>query len=90
MRWPRVRHGATWAIPAALAIDAVGTGRCLPLSMVCFLAVTDLSEADVGLLLTAATAWGGRLWAAWCAAAAMAVLLPPGPPLVGWSWAAWR
>lgn len=29
-------------------------------------------------------AWGGRLWAAWCAAAAMAVLLPPGPLLVGY------
>lgn len=51
-----VRHGAAWALPAALAIDAIGTGLYLPLSMVYFLAVTDLSEADVGLLLTAATA----------------------------------
>jgi MFS family permease len=40
----------------ALAIDAVGTGLYLPLSMVYFLAVTDLSEARVGLILTAATA----------------------------------
>lgn len=31
-----------------------------------------------------AMAWGGRLWAAWCAAAAMAVLLPRGPLLVGY------
>ncbi|MGO4754941.1 MFS transporter, partial [Streptomyces sp. 2MCAF27] len=56
MRTSGVRHGAAWALPAALAIDAIGTGLCLPLSMVYFLAVTDLSEADVGLLLTAATA----------------------------------
>ncbi|GAB2919517.1 MFS transporter [Streptomyces mayteni] len=40
----------------ALAVDAVGTGLYLPLSMVYFLTVTDLSEAGVGLLLTAATA----------------------------------
>ncbi|MFI1854163.1 MFS transporter [Streptomyces sp. NPDC020480] len=40
----------------ALAVDAVGTGLYLPLSMVYFLAVTGLSEAEVGLLLTAATA----------------------------------
>ncbi|MDX3225051.1 MFS transporter [Streptomyces sp. ME19-01-6] len=56
MRWPRARHGAAWAIPAALAIDAIGTGLYLPLSMVYFLTVTDLSESGVGLLLTAATA----------------------------------
>ncbi|MER7792664.1 MFS transporter [Streptomyces sp. NPDC097640] len=56
MRWPRARDGAAWAIPVALAVDAVGTGLYLPLSMVYFLAVTGLSEADVGLLLTAATA----------------------------------
>ncbi|GAA2305735.1 MFS transporter [Streptomyces kunmingensis] len=29
-----------------------------------------------------AMAWGGRLWAAWCAAAALAVLLPQGPVLI--------
>ncbi len=40
----------------ALAVDAVGTGLYLPLSMVYFLSVTDLSEAGVGLLLTAAVA----------------------------------
>ncbi len=40
----------------ALAVDAVGTGLYLPLSMVYFLTVTDLSEARVGLLLTAAMA----------------------------------
>ncbi|WP_435228305.1 MFS transporter [Streptomyces sp. Tue6028] len=56
MRTSTVRDGAAWAIPMALAVDAVGTGLFLPLSMVYFLAVTDLSEADVGLLLTAATA----------------------------------
>ncbi|MGW1024882.1 MFS transporter [Streptomyces sp. NPDC002577] len=56
MRWPRARHGAAWALPVALAVDAIGTGLCLPLSMVYFLTVTDLSEAGVGLLLTAATA----------------------------------
>ncbi|WP_243745095.1 MFS transporter [Streptomyces hainanensis] len=56
MRWPRARDGAGWAIPVALAVDAVGTGLYLPLSMVYFLTVTDLSEAGVGLLLTAATA----------------------------------
>ncbi|WNE94202.1 MFS transporter [Streptomyces luomodiensis] len=56
MRWPRARDGAAWAIPLALAVDAIGTGLYLPLSMVYFLAVTDLSEAGAGLLLTAATA----------------------------------
>ncbi|WP_307672400.1 MFS transporter [Streptomyces sp. V4I2] len=56
MRWPRARDGAAWAIPTALVIDAVGTGLYLPLSMVYFLAVTDLPESGVGLLLTAATA----------------------------------
>lgn len=56
MKWPRARDGAAWAIPVALGIDALGTGLYLPLSMVYFLAVTDLSEGDVGLLLTAATA----------------------------------
>lgn len=56
VRWPRARDGAAWAIPMALVIDAVGTGLHLPLSMVYFLAVTDLSEGGVGLLLTAATA----------------------------------
>ena len=56
VRWPRARHGAAWAIPVALAIDAVGTGLYLPPSMIYFLTVTDLSEAGVGLLLTAATA----------------------------------
>ncbi|WKX15795.1 MFS transporter [Streptomyces sp. NL15-2K] len=56
MRWPRVRDGAVWAIPVALAIDAIGTGLYLPLSMVYSLTVTDLSETGVGLLLTAATA----------------------------------
>ncbi|WP_311707526.1 MFS transporter [Streptomyces litchfieldiae] len=40
----------------ALAIDAIGTGLYLPLSMVYFLTVTDLSETRVGLLLTAAMA----------------------------------
>ena len=40
----------------ALAIDAVGTGLYLPLSMVYFLSATDLSEARVGLLLTGAMA----------------------------------
>lgn len=40
----------------ALAVDAIGTGLYLPLSMVYFLAVTHLSEADVGMLLTAAAA----------------------------------
>lgn len=29
-------------------------------------------------------AWGGLLWAVWCAAAAAAVLLPRGPLLVGY------
>lgn len=56
MRWPRARDGAAWAIPVALAIDAVGTGLYLPLSMVYFLSATDLSEARVGLLLTGAMA----------------------------------
>jgi MFS family permease len=56
VRWPRARDGAAWAIPVVPAVDAIGTGLCLPLSMVYFLAVTDLSEAGVGLLLTAATA----------------------------------
>jgi Na+/melibiose symporter-like transporter len=40
----------------ALGIDAIGTGLYLPLSMVYILSVTGLSEAGVGLLLTAATA----------------------------------
>lgn len=52
----RRRDGAAWAIPVALGVDALGTGLYLPLSMVYFLAVTDLSEARVGLLMTAATA----------------------------------
>ncbi|MEO3849740.1 MFS transporter [Streptomyces sp. B8F3] len=52
----KARDGAAWAIPAALGVDAVGSGLYLPLSMVYFLAVTDLSEARVGLLMTAATA----------------------------------
>ncbi|GHE61839.1 MFS transporter [Streptomyces spiralis] len=56
VRLPRARDGAAWAIPVALAVDAIGTGLYLPLSMVYFLSVTDLSEAGVGLLLTAATA----------------------------------
>lgn len=56
VRWPRVRDGAAWAIPVALAVDAVGTGLYLPLSMVYFLSVTELSESGVGLLLTAAVA----------------------------------
>ncbi|RKN44990.1 MFS transporter [Streptomyces hoynatensis] len=56
MRRARVREKAAWAIPAALAVDALGTGLYLPLSMVYFLAVTDLTEAGVGTLLTAATA----------------------------------
>ncbi|MFD7711887.1 MFS transporter [Streptomyces sp. NPDC059785] len=56
MRRPGARDGAVWAIPVALAVDAVGTGLYLPLSMVYFLAVTDLSEGGVGLLLTAAMA----------------------------------
>ncbi|AZM47033.1 MFS transporter [Streptomyces sp. WAC 06738] len=50
------RDGAAWAIPVALGVDAVGSGIYLPLSMVYFLAATDLSEARVGLLMTAATA----------------------------------
>ncbi|MFI6931897.1 MFS transporter [Streptomyces sp. NPDC050287] len=56
MRGPRARDGAAWAIPLALAIDAIGTGLCLPLSMVYFLTVTDLSQTGVGLLMTAAAA----------------------------------
>ncbi|MFW6721952.1 MFS transporter [Streptomyces sp. MAR4 CNY-716] len=57
MRQPmRGRDGATWAIPAALGVDAVGSGLYLPLSMVYFLSATDLSEARVGLLMTAASA----------------------------------
>ncbi|WP_030665198.1 MFS transporter [Streptomyces cellulosae] len=56
MRWPRARDGAAWALPMALAVDAIGTGLCLPLSLVYFLTVTGLSETDVGLLMTAAAA----------------------------------
>jgi Na+/melibiose symporter-like transporter len=59
VKGPGARDGAAWAIPVALAVDAIGTGLYLPLSMVYFLTVTDLSEAAVGLLMTAAA--GGSL-----------------------------
>src|ERR1700761_1235052 len=43
------------ALLAALAVDMAGSGLFLPISLLYFLAVTDLSLTTIGLLLSAAT-----------------------------------
>ncbi|MFD8385864.1 MFS transporter [Streptomyces sp. NPDC059679] len=46
----------SWPLLAAVAIDSLGTGLYLPLSLLYFLKVTDLSLATIGLLVSVATA----------------------------------
>ncbi|MGP4111529.1 MFS transporter [Streptomyces sp. 4N509B] len=45
----------TWPLSTAVAVDAVGTGMYLPLSLLYFLKVTDLSLATIGVLISVAT-----------------------------------
>ncbi|WAP60668.1 MFS transporter [Streptomyces sp. S465] len=66
-------HAPGWAVGAFLTITTAVVATCAA-------EVTRRSRRRTG----GAMAWGGRLWAAWCAAAAMAVLLPPGPLPVGY------
>ncbi|SCF42522.1 MFS transporter [Micromonospora mirobrigensis] len=62
----RSRGGAV--LVAALTVDAIGNGLFMPLSLVYFLALTDVPLGQLGLLLSAATAltlavplWAGAL-----------------------------
>ncbi|MEV0388524.1 MFS transporter [Nonomuraea sp. NPDC050643] len=56
-------HGGTgyggrrrWPLLAAVAVDALGTGLYLPLSLLYFLKVTDLDLATIGVLISVTTA----------------------------------
>lgn len=44
----------SWPLPAAVAIDSLGTGLYLPLSLLYFLRVTDLDLATIGPLVSVA------------------------------------
>jgi hypothetical protein len=45
-----------WPLLAAVAVDSLGTGLYLPLSMLYFLRVTDLDLAAIGVLVSVSTA----------------------------------
>ncbi|MEO3886847.1 hypothetical protein [Nonomuraea sp. B5E05] len=45
-----------WPLLVAVAIDALGTGLYLPLSLLYFLEVTDLDLATIGVLVSVTTA----------------------------------
>jgi hypothetical protein len=68
-------HAPGWAVGAFLTITTAVVATCTA-------EVTRRIRRRTSR--GGAMAWGGRLWAAWCAAAAMAVLLPRGPLLVGY------
>ncbi|MEU8399646.1 MFS transporter [Nonomuraea sp. NPDC048892] len=50
------RRRRRWPLLTAVAVDSVGTGLYLPLSLLYFLKVTDLDLATIGLLVSVTTA----------------------------------
>ncbi|MEU0804041.1 MFS transporter [Streptomyces sp. NPDC005970] len=68
-------HAPGWAVGAFLTVTTVVVATCTA-------GVTRRSRRRTSR--GGAMAWGGRLWAVWCATAAAAVLLPRGPLLVGY------
>ncbi|MGO4759442.1 MFS transporter, partial [Streptomyces sp. 2MCAF27] len=68
-------HAPGWTVGAFLTITTAVVATCTA-------EVTRRSRRRTSR--GGAMAWGGRLWAAWCVAAALAVPLPSGPLLVSY------